>query len=105
MCEAQGEFFLFVHGGFQRLKYSSRYLRKVGKENKLQLPSQDCTSFLCAESRVISEPESCPFPWQAVGIIPLFTKILGQGSQLCSKFYKLWKDLHSHIAKWLFGVM
>lgn len=81
------------------------YLKKVGKENKLQLPSEDCASFLCAESRVISGPGSCPFPWQAVGIILLFTEILGQGSLVCSQFYKLWKDLYSHIAKWLFGVM
>lgn len=49
--------------------------------------------------------ESCPFPWQAVDIILLFTEILGQGSLVCSQFCKLWKDLYSHIAKWLFGVM
>lgn len=28
LCDAQGEFFLFVHVGVQRLKHSSRYLRK-----------------------------------------------------------------------------
>lgn len=54
-------FFLFVRVGVQRLKYSSRYLRKVGKENKLQSPREAYACFLCAESRVISGPEPCPF--------------------------------------------
>lgn len=79
-CVKPKENFFFLWGRevvvmVQKLKYSSRYLRKVGKENKLQLPSEDCASILCAESRVISEPESCPFPRQAVGITLLFIRI------------------------------
>lgn len=73
-------FFLFERLGVQRLKYSSRWLRKVGKESNLLLPSEGWASFLCADPRWLLGLIPVPFPWQAVGIMLLFSEITGRGS-------------------------
>lgn len=86
-------FFLFENLGVQRLKYSSRCLRKVGKESNLLLPSEGCASFLCAGPR-----------W-FLGLIPPLSlagsrnhaPILWNKQARVSSLLQLWKDPFSHI--------
>lgn len=89
-------FSFYAYGGSE----TEIFITVLGESKKgQQTPSchQLNASFLCAESKVISGPESCPFPWQAADIILTCTKILQQEFLICSRFYKLWKDLYSCI--------